>query len=49
VDGLPWVDKEADVDVVIVVVILMTVIAYVAIRFIIFWHASRTEKKRKDR
>jgi hypothetical protein len=42
--------KEADVDGLLVVfVILMTVIAYVTVRFIVFWNASRTDKRRKDR
>lgn len=36
-------------EVLVVVVILTTIIAYLVIRFILFWHASRIGKKCKDR
>jgi len=38
--------EEASVDALVAFVILATVIAYVAIRLIIFWNASRTGKHR---
>ena len=37
---------EADVDEIVALVIIGTVIAYLAIRLIVFWYASRTGKRR---
>jgi hypothetical protein len=42
-----WRQEVQDVDKVIGSIILMTAIAYLAIRLIVFWNASRTSKDRE--